>query len=99
LFQRLHDDLDALAGNHELRPDLMVITGDLAEWGLRSELDPVVHFLTALTEAVELPRRHVAIVPGNHDVNRPACAAHFLRQQTDERTPEGDLVDVDRLSA
>ncbi|MGH3806045.1 MAG: metallophosphoesterase family protein [Pseudonocardiaceae bacterium] len=87
MFQRLHDDLDALAGNHELRPDLMVITGDLAEWDLRSEFDQVAHFLTAPTEAVELPRRHVAIVPGNHDVNRPTCAAHFLHEQADEREP------------
>ncbi|MGH4007770.1 MAG: trypsin-like peptidase domain-containing protein, partial [Pseudonocardiaceae bacterium] len=87
LFQRLHDDLDALAGDHGLRPDLMVVTGDLAEWGLRSEFHQVVQFLTALTEAVELPRQHVSIVPGNHDVNRRACEAHFLRQKADEREP------------
>jgi 3',5'-cyclic AMP phosphodiesterase CpdA len=77
LFRRLHDDLDVLAADLGLRPDLIVVTGDLAEWGLPSELDQVVQFLTALTEAVELPRRHVAIVPGNHDVNRNACAAYF----------------------
>ena len=87
LFQRLHDDLDALAADPGLRPDLMVVTGDLAEWGLRSELEQVVEFLTALTEAVALPRRHVAIVPGNHDVNRDACAAYFLRQKSHEREP------------
>ncbi len=52
--------------------------------GLPSELDQVVQFLTALTEAVELPRRHVAIVPGNHDVNRHACATYFQDQQADE---------------
>ncbi|MGH3839558.1 MAG: trypsin-like peptidase domain-containing protein, partial [Pseudonocardiaceae bacterium] len=87
LFQRLHDDVDALAENPGLRPDLMVVTGDLAEWGLRSEFEQVVEFLTALTEAVGLTREHVAIVPGNHDVNRDACAAHFLREKADEREP------------
>ncbi|MGH4026034.1 MAG: trypsin-like peptidase domain-containing protein, partial [Pseudonocardiaceae bacterium] len=87
LFQRLHDDLDRLAGNPGLRPDLMVVTGDLAEWGRRSEFDQVVTFLAALTEAVELPRRHVALVPGNHDVNRSACAAYFQDQEADERQP------------
>ncbi|MDQ3886332.1 MAG: trypsin-like peptidase domain-containing protein, partial [Actinomycetota bacterium] len=87
LFTRLHDDLDRLATDHGLRPDLMVVTGDLAEWGLRSEFEQVGQFLTTLTEAVELPRRHVAIVPGNHDVNRRACEAYFLRQSADEREP------------
>jgi 3',5'-cyclic AMP phosphodiesterase CpdA len=68
-------------------PDLMVVTGDLAEWGLRNEFDQVVEFLTALTEAVGLPRRQVAIVRGNHDVNRNACAAYFQDQQADEGEP------------
>lgn len=87
LFARLHDDLERLAAEHDLRPDLMVVTGDLAEWGLRSEFDQVVAFLAALTEAVALSRRHVALVPGNHDVNRSACEAYFLRQRADEREP------------
>ncbi|HEU0087724.1 MAG TPA: trypsin-like peptidase domain-containing protein [Pseudonocardiaceae bacterium] len=87
LFRRLHDDLDRLAADHGLRPDLMVVTGDLAEWGLRSEFEQVVQFLAALTEAVELPRRHVALVPGNHDVNRKACAAYFQDQEADECQP------------
>ncbi len=87
LFQRLHDDLNRLAKDPGLRPDLMVVTGDLAEWGLRSEFEQVVQFLAALTEAVGLPRRHVAIVPGNHDVNRKACAAYFQDQEADECEP------------
>ena len=87
LFTRLHDDLAGLGAEHGLRPDLMVITGDLAEWGLRTEYDEVLKFLTTLTEAVELPRRHVAIVPGNHDVNRMACQAYFNEQESDEREP------------
>ncbi|MGH3824020.1 MAG: metallophosphoesterase, partial [Pseudonocardiaceae bacterium] len=87
LFRRLHDDLDRLADKPGLHPDLMVVTGDLAEWGLRSEFDQVVQFLTALTEAVGLTRRHVALVPGNHDVNRKACAAYFQDQEADEYEP------------
>ena len=87
LFRRLHADLEDLAADYGLRPDLMVITGDLAEWGLRSEFEQVLEFLTDLTEAVGLPRRHVAIVPGNHDVNRSACEAYFAAQRADEREP------------
>ena len=84
LFRRLHDDLSGLADDHGLRPDLLVVTGDLAEWGLRSEFEKVTEFLGALSEAVEIPRRHIAIVPGNHDVNRKACEAYFAEQESDE---------------
>ena len=84
LLRRLHDDLSGLADDHGLRPDLLVVTGDLAEWGLRSEFEQVTEFLGALSEAAEIPRRHIAIVPGNHDVNRKACEAYFAEQESDE---------------
>ena len=87
LFSRLHDDLSGLADEHGLRPDLIVVTGDLAEWGLRTEFNQVTEFLAALCEAVEIPRRHVAIVPGNHDVNRKSCEAYFLEREGDEGAP------------
>jgi len=63
LFRRLHRDLAQLDSEHGLRPDLLVVTGDLAEWGLRSEFGQAGEFLGALSEAAEIPRRHVAIVP------------------------------------
>ena len=56
LFRRLHDDLSLLADQHGVRPDLMVVTGDLAEWGMRSEFEQVTEFLAALSEAVEIPQ-------------------------------------------
>ena len=87
LFSRLHRDIAGLADEHGLRPDLLVVTGDLAEWGLRSEFTQVVEFLGALAEAAEIPRRHVAMVPGNHDVNRKACEAYFAEQEADEAAP------------
>ena len=87
LFGRLHRDLADLAREHGLRPDLLVVTGDLAEWGLPSEFRQVSEFLRALSEAAEIPRRNVAIVPGNHDINRMACAAYFADQESKEAEP------------
>ena len=87
LFSRLHYDLADLASEHGLRPDLLVVTGDLVEWGLRSEFKQVAEFLSDLCEAAEIPRRHVAIVPGNHDINRKACEAYFAEQESDEAQP------------
>jgi len=87
LLSRLHHDLDVLAEHHDLRPDLLVVTGDLTSQGLRSEFDQAVRFLNGLAEAVGIPSRHVAIVPGNHDVNRRACDAYFREAESDERDP------------
>ena len=39
LLQRLADDLRGLRTDPGLRPDLLVLTGDLAEWGRKSEFD------------------------------------------------------------
>jgi 3',5'-cyclic AMP phosphodiesterase CpdA len=47
LFRRLHHDFAQLDSEHGLRPDLLVVTGDLAEWGLRSEFGQVTEFLGA----------------------------------------------------
>ena len=87
LFRRLHRDLDAMADADGLRPDVLVVTGDLAERGLRSEFTQVTRFLESIAEAAEIPRRHVAIVPGNHDVSRLACQAYFLDQESQEQEP------------
>jgi predicted phosphodiesterase len=87
LFARLHTDLARLEADQGLRPDLLVVTGDLAEWGLGSEFQKAFEFVGALADAVDLPRDRVVIVPGNHDVNRDACASYFSRQKADEADP------------
>ena len=80
LFARLHEDLAKLADGAGLWPDLVVVTGDLTQRGLPSEFEQAMEFLERLVEAVGLPRHRVAIVPGNHDINRLACEAYFLRR-------------------
>ncbi|NUT96758.1 MAG: NACHT domain-containing protein [Saccharothrix sp.] len=79
--ERLHEEV---AG---LRPDLVVVAGDLTEHGLRSEFEAAFGWLDGLAEAVDLPRDRVVVVPGAHDVNRKACAAYFLRMDAEEREP------------
>src|SRR5262249_50975754 len=51
LFGRLHEDLAALAETEGLRPDLVVVAGDLAETGAESEFDQAYDFLVALAGA------------------------------------------------
>ena len=88
LFARLHTDLAGLEADQGLRPDLLVVTGDLAEWGRPDEFGEAFEFLGALADSVDLPRDRVAIVPGNHDISRNLCRAYFLELEDEDREPE-----------
>lgn len=57
-------------------PNLIVVSGDIAEWGMPSEFDAGEDFLIHLIEGINnlsdessISREHVILVPGNHDVN------------------------------
>jgi predicted MPP superfamily phosphohydrolase len=70
-------DLEALRDKERLEPDLLFVTGDLAygnlgkkERSLPSQYDEVERFLRRVRKTFSIPRRHVFLVPGNHDVNR-----------------------------
>ena len=45
LLARLTLDLDQLRDAHGLKPDLLVVSGDLAEWGRKSEFEDALKFL------------------------------------------------------
>ena len=53
--------------------DLVVVTGDIAEAGKRSEFEAGRQFLTALAGGLGLPVDRFVFVPGNHDVNWASC--------------------------
>ena len=86
LFGRLDLDLKTLEGDG-VRPELIVVSGDLAEWGFKSEFDDARVFLGRLAERVRVPHDKVIIVPGNHDVNRKLSEAYFAECEGDERAP------------
>src|SRR5258706_6693313 len=77
LFARLRDDLDGLKESHGLTPDLIILSGDIAEWGKTSEFNDAYDLLDALAKHLNLARRRIVVVPGNHDINRGGCEAYF----------------------
>lgn len=89
LFHRLTDDLKSLReGQYRLKPDVLVVSGDLAEWGTVKEFDDARIFLEQLTDFLGLPdRRRVVIIPGNHDINRKHCLAYFAQCDAEETLP------------
>jgi len=64
------------AAKHDLYPDLVVITGDLAQSGKSTEYKLARQWLDELwprltrDPATPLPRDRLLLVPGNHDVDR-----------------------------
>ncbi len=87
LFGRLNRDLGKLRDSHGLAPNVLVVSGDLAEWGKKKEFSDALLFLEKLTELLELERRHVVIIPGNHDVNRRRCQSYFIDCEEDDVEP------------
>ena len=89
LYQRLADDLGELAtGDPSLRPQIVVVTGDLAEWGRPKEFDQARVLLQRLQELLKLPRHRIVIIPGNHDVNRSLCESYFNRCEGLDEEPQ-----------
>jgi formylglycine-generating enzyme required for sulfatase activity/3',5'-cyclic AMP phosphodiesterase CpdA len=90
LLARLQQDLRELKDGDEraLVPDLIVLTGDLAEWGRKSEFEHVLRFTRSLTNTWTPSSKQCVIVPGNHDINRDSCEGYFKECKGDEMEPE-----------
>lgn len=50
--------------------DLVVFTGDIADWGLPDEYAAATPFLDSTLTRLAVPHERLFVVPGNHDVNR-----------------------------
>ena len=88
LQHRIKEDLSYLIESYKLAPDLVVITGDISEWGRESEFKVARQFIDTILGALGLTRARIAIIPGNHDINRDACRAYFSTCAADEIEPK-----------
>ena len=87
LIARLRRDLDVLSDTG-VKPDIIVVTGDISEWALPSEFQLAGKFFEQLREHLRLDVSRIAVVPGNHDVNRKLCKAYWLECEGWEREPQ-----------
>lgn len=71
--------------------DLVIVTGDIAEAGKRSELMSGCRFLTAVAGGLGLPASRFVFVPGNHDINWDACIAGEAQLRMEEALTEERL--------
>ena len=87
LKDRLCEDLRLMRETYAIAPDVVAVTGDLAEWGLPKEFAQAEDLLIAIAEETGLPRDRFLIVPGNHDINRKLCEAYFLTCEANGEEP------------
>jgi 3',5'-cyclic AMP phosphodiesterase CpdA len=50
--------------------DLLLFTGDAADWGLREEYNHATEFLQAVRQRLHIGLDRLFVIPGNHDVER-----------------------------
>ncbi|ASW55217.1 pentapeptide repeat-containing protein [Plantactinospora sp. KBS50] len=88
VLRTLCADLDLLAqGLPGARPDLVVVSGDLAVTGRPREFDLVKTFLEGLAEHLGIGFGRMAVVPGEHDVNEAAARAYLAQCEADDVAP------------
>lgn len=56
--------------HEKIKPDLIVVSGDLLDRSHPSGIPLAIAFLRGLAEGLALPKERVIIAPGNHDVMR-----------------------------
>ena len=71
IFKELEDDLDRLIGHGVPRPDVILVTGDIAFSGNPADYECARPWLSEIATHLELEPTDVFMVPGNHDVLRP----------------------------
>jgi len=66
LLRRLCDDLDLLSRENGLKPDIVALTGDLTEWGMKQEFEQVAAFGEGLLVGSQLMWTPEADFSQNH---------------------------------
>ena len=88
LQARIWADVTRLTHSGVSKPDLIVVTGDITESGGLRETEEALTFLTGLRMLLGLEQGRLVIVPGSHDVTRPACQAYFASCEADDIEPQ-----------
>ncbi len=77
-LKKLKADLDILEKNENIKPNFIVLTGDISNNSIEKEYEIAEEALQCLIDHLCMNRRYVVMVPGDHDVNRKLCEAARL---------------------
>ncbi|MBL7174435.1 MAG: metallophosphoesterase [Desulfobacteraceae bacterium] len=97
ILTALLEDLHGLEERHDLSPDFILISGDIAYSGIREEYELAEMFFDNLLEVTKLSKERLLVVPGNHDINSPLIsqgAKAIISSLSSRMMMEGALIDV-----
>lgn len=72
-LEEIKEGLEYLEKKFNVRPNFIVVTGDIAETSTPDEYILAERFLGGIADYLKIDRRYVVMVPGNHDVNWEIC--------------------------
>lgn len=75
--------------HEKIKPDLVIVSGDLLDRCSASGVPLAISFLRKLAEGLALPRSRVVIAPGNHDVRRDGDDRYALYEEIRQGLYEG----------
>ena len=68
VLDALFDDLQKLGDEYGVSPNLVVISGDIANAGDQADYNFALDWLVNLSKKIKISPDNVFIVPGNHDI-------------------------------
>ena len=77
------------------RPEIVIVTGDIAFKGIKTEYDLAKDFFDDLLAALDLNSDRLFVVPGNHDVNRKIYRPKDVPQYDNMQELNTELQDQD----
>ncbi|MCP4112231.1 MAG: SUMF1/EgtB/PvdO family nonheme iron enzyme [Desulfobacteraceae bacterium] len=82
-LEKMKADLDILK-KEGIKPNFIVVTGDIAEWSLRNEYALAGKFIGGIADYLGMDRRFAVMVPGNHDISRKMCQSARLAAEAED---------------
>ncbi|MDX1982178.1 MAG: hypothetical protein SFV51_18035 [Bryobacteraceae bacterium] len=76
LLARLKLDLDGLNEEHGVVPQAIIVSGDIAEWGMKSEFDDARRFRDGLSAHLNVPRAKPAKPISPNATAMKSCPSH-----------------------
>jgi 3',5'-cyclic AMP phosphodiesterase CpdA len=86
VLKSLIDDINNLKAKYNISPYFIVISGDIADKGAKSDYDFAVKWLYNMMDNFDISRDRVFIVPGNHDIDRTQLLKFSEIKFTDQRS-------------
>ena len=78
IVTEVFDALPKTPDGFVVKPQILVVTGDIAQHGEPEEFAVGLRFLTLLRDKLRIPREGCFVVPGNHDVSLRLASARHL---------------------